>query len=571
VSRARRSSLLSPILTNTRLLSPAWICSVDDLAKEELDSTLQDPSKIAELIMERLSHTNADGRSGVCVSIYAKRGYGKSHLVKILFTVSALKTAFDEVYVLSPLFATKDANGYEYIPEARRLEFTAAKLTALRQMQAERMKAAGAKGKVKKIAIIMDDCAVDGSRSKAKEEVKTIAANGRHYNLSLFILTQDPNNMLSPTVKSNCELFIFGSMSPSNLKTVYPYLGLHYNTEKMLGSFINVHMKAHTFAVTRLYWEEDAPVIFLVKADAPKPTAGNIFGNLFASSGGGSGAASSESPVAVLTTGSSPSTVSSPPPTALTIAPSSAVVSFPPPTALIAGGMDLEDSASGSLLPEVGFESLGLSENPIDARMSTVRALVAQNTIIKLSPSKVRDAVKVLRSFPVPSAFNTICALNDATTGSGDMALAGWDAMMAQGCTMQDVATARSGGVEGMMSVGFAETSESLALQLLELSKEEHRLSGRPFAILTGSRLLEDINVQALVRSAQGEFNLQAVWLPPQRFGCSLMWLCCRLSPHGASHFMLLEELVGILEAYKAAAAAAGKPADPSSDDDDEL
>lgn len=163
--------------------------------------------------------------------LYGKPASGKSNLIKYIAYHYKKKKLVDFIYVMSG----SSFNGYyqNFLDEKLVVPYTDDKLEQLLGVCANKKE----KGDKFRTLLILDDCL--GSTSWKKPVILKLINNHRHYNISLIIATQYPNQV-SPNIRSNCNLaFIFLARTKRELQALYESYGMgFFNTLPEFSKFI---------------------------------------------------------------------------------------------------------------------------------------------------------------------------------------------------------------------------------------------------------------------------------------------------------------------------------------------
>lgn len=67
--------------------------------------------------------------------------------------------------------------------------------------------------------ILLDDV-LTAKGVKGSKRVQEMFVQSRHYNVSVVLISQQPNNVITPTIKSNATHVLFSVLSPDQLETL---------------------------------------------------------------------------------------------------------------------------------------------------------------------------------------------------------------------------------------------------------------------------------------------------------------------------------------------------------------
>lgn len=150
------------------------------------------------------------------ISIVAKRGSGKSELVKHILRL--YNNLFIAVFLISPTEFTDAYKGL--IPDNRiYTEYNEEWVMRLiHKMEQENKQKS--KEEKKNILLILDDCLSDITmRSSKIKSLKILASRGRHMSISVIITAQSLKQ-LSPIFRQNTDYLICGKMIRSDIENV---------------------------------------------------------------------------------------------------------------------------------------------------------------------------------------------------------------------------------------------------------------------------------------------------------------------------------------------------------------
>lgn len=166
-----------------------------------------------------------DAQKGFLAYIVGRRGMGKSYLlIQMLLHDKLLKHKFDEVYLVNP--------NYDYDAKYHVVKFT----EVFTEYDNDEMYALIDKFKEdsdKKRLIIFDDCIAEHEFKKITNEhpMNEMAVNGRHWGVSMIMLSQK-YNAISPTIRAQLDyLIMFSIKNHAELDTIYKEFGIGSKTE----------------------------------------------------------------------------------------------------------------------------------------------------------------------------------------------------------------------------------------------------------------------------------------------------------------------------------------------------
>ena len=165
--------------------------------------------------MEKLKEQQFKLNTPCLAIMVARRGSGKSYLMRYLLYCMTKAKKFDAVILISP---TAAFNG-EYsgiLPEKNIIaKFSAEYIYTLLEAQKKII----AKGKINRICLILDDCL--GSVKFNNPIFDLLSTTGRHYQLSVFCLMQHYKK-IPPSMRGNADYaFILGSIGSQIIQHLY--------------------------------------------------------------------------------------------------------------------------------------------------------------------------------------------------------------------------------------------------------------------------------------------------------------------------------------------------------------
>jgi hypothetical protein len=166
-----------------------------------------------------------DAEKGFLAYIVGRRGMGKSYLlIQMLLHPNLLNNKFDEVFLVNP--------NYEYDPKYHVVKFT----EVMTDYDNEKMYTLIEKFKEepdKKRLIIFDDCIAEHEFKKISNEhpMNEMAVNGRHWGVSMIILSQK-YNAISSTIRAQLDyLIMFQIKNHAELDSIYKEFGIGSKNE----------------------------------------------------------------------------------------------------------------------------------------------------------------------------------------------------------------------------------------------------------------------------------------------------------------------------------------------------
>lgn len=184
-----------------------------------------------------------DAEVSFCSYIVGKRNRGKSHLLlKMLLNKKLLKDKFDEVILINPT--------YKYDEKYHVIKFTEVFEEFSIELVDDLLNKFQENTEKNKILLILDDCIAENEfkSNQSDHPLNRLAVNGRHWGVSLIILSQK-YNALSPYVRAQLDyIILFETSNHYELKTLYEEYG--NGTFKEFEEFLHrVYTKKHDFLV----------------------------------------------------------------------------------------------------------------------------------------------------------------------------------------------------------------------------------------------------------------------------------------------------------------------------------
>ena len=178
-----------------------------DTDTNEMDEPMpqQETIPIAEVVREM--------KVPFTISIASKRNTGKTVLAKHLVYEMVRQKRIEKVILLSN---TSEFNkDYDFLPKKYRQKFSNELLTKIVESQMKSMTS----GKAPQLLLLLDDVVgyskdTTGSRS---EIILSMYATSRHYNVSVMLLSQIANYVLSPAIKNNSDYIYFSRLNRQQL------------------------------------------------------------------------------------------------------------------------------------------------------------------------------------------------------------------------------------------------------------------------------------------------------------------------------------------------------------------
>jgi hypothetical protein len=200
------------------------------------------------------------------MSVASKRNTGKTLLVSVLIKTLLAAQAVDMVLVMSQ---TQHVNAdYSFLPKRLRQAFSEDVIKKLMDTQ----------GKVKKkerdqILLVLDDVLSDKEAEKSRF-IKRLYTLGRHYDISIILISQTSNVALTPAIKQNSDYLLYSRQNRYMLESIWSSV---CNVDKK--SFIQwseENNKNYTFLVVDNTSQSNDPAEFLLKVRVSPEEAAEI-------------------------------------------------------------------------------------------------------------------------------------------------------------------------------------------------------------------------------------------------------------------------------------------------------
>lgn len=138
------------------------------------------------------------------VIIYAKRRSGKSHAVQRIIYEN--KDKYDSVYLFSNTIELQPKDVFAFVPEENK--YNDLRPDVIQNIMNEQQRMIMEGKKPEHVCLVMDDIISSGTfRKRSNNIVSTLFTNGRHYHITLFILTQSfsGNEGVPPVYRKNAD------------------------------------------------------------------------------------------------------------------------------------------------------------------------------------------------------------------------------------------------------------------------------------------------------------------------------------------------------------------------------
>lgn len=200
--------------------------------------------------------------------IVSKRNSGKSFLVRdLVYNLSKLKK-INQLIVMSNTSGMSLNQDYNFVDKRFLTTFSQEKIEKLMKIQAKAIQ----QGNIREILLVLDDVIGGDGTKKAEGNrlIRSLYANGRHYHISIVLLSQIANRLLEPPLRENSDYIFFSRLGQRGLETLWESIPVI--PKKDFIQFASTHNKDFTFVLYDNMTQSNNPedFLFLVKADERK-------------------------------------------------------------------------------------------------------------------------------------------------------------------------------------------------------------------------------------------------------------------------------------------------------------
>lgn len=200
------------------------------------------------------------------IAVASKRNTGKTLLVSALVRILLERKAVHMVLVMSQTQHVND--DYKFLPPRLRQPFSEEVIQKLMESQ----------GKVPKkqreqILLVLDDVLSDREAEKSRF-IKRLYTLGRHYDISIILISQTSNVALTPAIKQNSDWLLYSRQNRYMLESIWSTV---CNIDKR--SFIawsEENNKNYTFLAVDNTSQSNDPADFLLKIRVSSEEAAKI-------------------------------------------------------------------------------------------------------------------------------------------------------------------------------------------------------------------------------------------------------------------------------------------------------
>lgn len=200
--------------------------------------------------------------------VVSKRNSGKSFLVRDLVYNMSKQQRIHQVIVMSNTSGLSLNKDYDFIDKKFLTTFAQEKIERLMKIQQKAIKA----GKIREVLLVLDDVIGGDGTKKAEGNrlIRSLYANGRHYHISIVLLSQIANRLLEPPLRENSDYIFFSRLGQRGLETLWESIPVIQKKEFI--RFCSTHNKDFTFILYDNMTQSNDPIdfLFLVKAEERK-------------------------------------------------------------------------------------------------------------------------------------------------------------------------------------------------------------------------------------------------------------------------------------------------------------
>jgi len=200
------------------------------------------------------------------MALASKRNTGKTLLVSVLIKALLQEKAVDMVLVMSQTQHVND--DYSFLPKRLRQAFSEELIKKLMDTQ----------GKVKKakrdqILLVLDDVLSDKEAEKSRF-IKRLYTLGRHYDISIILISQTSNVALTPAIKQNSDWLLYSRQNRYMLESIWA--SVCNIDKKTFIQWSEENNKNYTFLVVDNTSQSNDPAEFLLKVRVSPEEAAEI-------------------------------------------------------------------------------------------------------------------------------------------------------------------------------------------------------------------------------------------------------------------------------------------------------
>lgn len=200
--------------------------------------------------------------------VVSKRNSGKSFLVKDLCYNLSVQKRIHQVIVMSNTSGLSLNKDYDFVDKKFLTTFAQEKIERLMKLQTKAIKA----GKIREVLLVLDDVIGGDGTKKAEGNrlIRSLYANGRHFHISVILLSQIANRLLEPPLRENSDYIFFSRLGTRGLETLWESIPVIRKKEFI--RFSSTHNKDYTFILYDNMTQSNDPMdfLYLVKAEERK-------------------------------------------------------------------------------------------------------------------------------------------------------------------------------------------------------------------------------------------------------------------------------------------------------------
>jgi len=240
-----------------------------DVLSSDEEVTATEPEALPPSEVNAVADVVASMKVPFSSIVVSKRNSGKSFLVRDIVYQLSVQQRIHQVIVMSNTSGLSLNKDYDFLDKRFLTTFAQEKIEKLLKIQAKAVKA----GKIREVLLVLDDV-IGGDGSKKAEGsrlIRSLYANGRHYHISIILLSQIANRLLEPPIRENSDYIFFSRLGQRGLEVLWESLPSTIGKREFL-QFSSTHNKDYTFVLfdNMTQSNEPADFLFLVKAEEHK-------------------------------------------------------------------------------------------------------------------------------------------------------------------------------------------------------------------------------------------------------------------------------------------------------------
>lgn len=200
--------------------------------------------------------------------VVSKRNSGKSFLVRDIVYQMSKQKRIHQVIVMSNTSGLSLNKDYDFLNNKFLTTFAQEKIEKLMKIQQQAIKG----GKIREVLLVLDDVVggEGGKKAEGNRLIRSLYANGRHYHISIILLSQIANRLLEPPLRENSDYIFFSRLGQRGLEVLWESIPVI--KKKDFIKFASTHNKDFTFVLYDNMTQSNEPqdFLFLVKADERK-------------------------------------------------------------------------------------------------------------------------------------------------------------------------------------------------------------------------------------------------------------------------------------------------------------